>query len=943
LKDTSICLPHICLLLFLQTGHGLTVFLTYLFGIEVNKLDIKIAIRHNFIQGICALILLSSKLWPGKNFFIMHKKKIPFFFLFLIISVCLFTGCGGTSSSTSLPSGQDGDGNNLDHGRIQGTIIASSTGNIIPGAVVETFQSQAISGEDGRYLLGPLAAGDYRLVVRASGYSPQIKEGVRVFPGKISENHNFAMSSEAASYDPEFSVLAILPELGTDGDMISVFCRGCGAQSGRVTFNGKDAQILDWNSQLDDKIQVRVPAEVESGPVKVIINGENSKEVQPRIFIARPVILRAEPAIAQGDQIITLYGRNFNEISQFNKVRLADLLCTTVSVSNTKTMQVKLPQVARTGKLSIRIESNEYQLDGFSEVTVTIKPELVHLTPKRSIPGVPLTLYGYNFGDDKSIVKVLFGGHIIQPNDFLSFSDTSLSFSVPDNSVLAADQSAEVRVQVNESQSNPLVYTAYNRINNTISGYGIYQFANVSSGQTLHLESLKPSDRIVFLTVLSGNGDLDLGDDYFFNITAFLGGNFTPIPDLPGSIREIAVRATDLTATQSGISIKKRPNIRAALTEPASATLELYVRDFTAADPWNAENDILATATLMATDSNSLVYFDIETSGLQNTDAIFIRDNFYSIYETIATACWDGISVPPEGNIDAQPRIALMVSPKLNDTSGAETIAAYFDVRDKDPAATNSAGSEILYLNSEAYKDNKSDFYGGLAQALSFMIYFNQKSFEGTAWQSQGLATFARQEAGYGYLQGDTRALNWVSQYLQYPEMVSLNHWSAAPTYYDYGMAYLFTQYLFDRCGEYNAIKMLEKMNGAVGLVDVDNNIIRAGMANPPATSIREFFHDFCLALFCDNLGLPDSFTGYDKEAHQFKSIDLRNSFSGVDGLKGIAFNENPVLNSVLSLKGYGCRMIDYPRGNWGDLEVTIDSTPSAGDFRIWVIYYSTE
>ncbi len=114
-------------------------------------------------------------------------------------------------------------------------------------------------------------------------------------------------------------------------------------------------------------------------------------------------------------------------------------------------------------------------------------------------------------------------------------------------------------------------------------------------------------------------------------------------------------------------------------------------------------------------------------------------------------------------------------------------------------------------------------------------------------------------------------------------------------------------------------------------------------MANPPAISIREFFHDFCLALFLDNLGLPDSFTGYDKDAHQFKNIDLRNSFSGVDGLKGIAFNENLLLNSVLSLKGYGCRMIDYPRGNWGDLEVTIDSTPTAGDFRVWVIYYSTE
>ena len=28
----------------------------------------------------------------------------------------------------------------------------------------------------------------------------------------------------------------------------------------------------------------------------------------------------------------------------------------------------------------------------------------------------------------------------------------------------------------------------------------------------------------------------------------------------------------------------------------------------------------------------------------------------------------------------------------------------------------------------------------------------------------------------------------------------------------------------------------------------------------------------------------------------------------------------------ILSLKGYGCRLINYAQGNWGDLEVTIGS-----------------
>lgn len=871
----------------------------------------------------------------------MHKnfKRICIFFIGALF-LFLISGCGGTSSSTDLPAAVS-DNDNPEHGRIQGTVTASSTGSILVGAIVETHQAQAVTGADGRYLLGPVPAGDYRVVTRASGYSPMIKDAVRVFPGKITENQNFALSTTAAAYDPEFAIVAVLPNLGTDGDLISIFCRGCGTQAGQVTFNGKAAQVVDWNSQRDDKISVIVPAEVETGPVKVIISGQQSKETQPQLFTAKPVILSAQPAIAQGGQTITLYGRNFNLISQFNKVRLVDALCTTVAVTNSKTMQIQLPQVAKTGTLSIRIESNEYQLDGFSTVVVTIKPELVHLSPKRSVPGVPLTLYGYNFGSDKSIVKVLFGGHTITPNDFLSFSDTSLSFTVPDNSILAPDQSAEIMVQVNESKSNSLFYTAYNTVNANLSDYGIYEFAVLAPGTTLRLARLKPTERLVFLSVLADDGTNDLGGSYAYNVSAFLGGNFQLVPNLPASIREQTVTEPDLSVRKSSLNIRARPSIRAALTEPASETIEVYLRDFLSAEPFNPANDIIATGTIKASDSVSLVYVDITTSGIDTVQAQEINKRFNGIYNTIATACHDDVSVPPEGNIDAQNRIALFVSPTLDQTNSAEKLASYYDARDKDPTQTNSAATEILYLNSEVYRDNLDDFYGGLAQTLSFMIYHNQKANMGSEWQSHGLSTFARQAAGYGFLQGDTRALNWVSQYLQYPEEVSLNHWPQSPQYYDYGMAYLFTQYLFDRCSGYNAIKIMEKKGSFSGLTEINNEIVP--LANPTSWSLRELFNDFCLALFCDDLGLADTLPGYNKDRHQFKNIQLRGKFSGVDGLKGLSLNENPIHNNAYSLKGYGCRMFNYPRGNWGDVEVTINSTPTVGTFRTWVIYYSTE
>ena len=875
----------------------------------------------------------------------MHKFfKRNWLFIFCAIFLLFLTGCGGTSSSEKI-STPSTDINNPDYGRIQGTVTASSTGNIIVGAIVETFQAQAVTASDGRYLLGPLPAGDYRLITRATGYSPVVKDAVRVLPGKITENQNFAMSTSAASYDPEFAIVAVLPNLGTDGDVISIFCRGCGTRAGKVTFNGKEAQILDWNSLRDDKITVSVPAEVETGPVKVIIDGQQSKETQDQLFTAKPVILSAQPSIARGGQNITLYGRNFNLISQFNKVRLTGTLCTTVSVSNSKTMQIQLPQVAKTGTLSIRIESNEFQLDGFSSVVVTITPELVYLSPKRSVPGVPLTVYGYNFGSDKNIVKVLFGSKTITPSEFISFSDTSLSFNVPDNSILPAGQTAEVIVQVNESKSNALGYTAYNTVNNTLTEYGVHRFEDVSSGGTLHLATLKPTDRIVFLSVLTGYYDQNVSGNHAYSFSSFLGGNFEQVPNLPASIREKVVNESDLNVRFSGIPGKNFANIRASLTEPASETLEVYLRDFTTASPFNSANDILATGTIKASDSVSILYVDVKASGIDTDQALEITQRFNGIYNTVATACVDADTNNgrPEGNVDSQERIALFVSPTLDQTSGAEQMASYFDARDKDATQTNSAGTEILYLNSETFSSNKNDFYGGLAQTLSYMIYFHQKGNAGTDWLAHGLSTFARQVAGYGFVQGDTRALNWVSQYLQYPEEVALDQWPENPQYYNYGMVYLFIQYLFDRCGAYNAISKLETNNGSAGLEDVENNIVRTSLADPSSLSLKEFFNDFCLALFCDDLGLPETFGYYNKDKHQFKSIQLRGKFSGVDGLKGLALNENPVYSNPISIKGYGCRMIEYPRGNWGDLEVTINSTPTAGEFKTWVIFYSTQ
>lgn len=880
----------------------------------------------------------------------VHNGNNSFRFLFcLFICVIFLTGCGGTSSGKKLSSGPGNVVDDLEAGRIQGKITSADTGSIVKGAIVETYQKQAVSGDDGRYLLGPIPAGDYRVIARASGFSPVVKDNVRVFAGQISENIDYQLSSQTASYSPDFAVLAVVPFLGTDGDEVTVYCSGCGSVPGRVTFNGKDAAIIDWNTMRDDRIVVRVPSEVETGPVRVLINGETSKETQPQLFIGKPVILQADPAVAKGGQTIKLYGRNFNPIYRFNRVRLNDVPCSTLDAPNSSTLQVTLPVNARTGLITVAIESDEYTLPGISAVNITITPELVHMAPRRSVPDVPLTLYGYNFGSDKTIVKVLFGSYTIPYSSFISFSDNRIVVKVPANSVLAAGRSTEVKVQVNESPSNSLTYTAFNTVNETVPGYGIYDFNSVSAAGVLRLAKFRPDERIAFLSVLSGNSTQDLPDTYYYSFTGYMGGNYSQIPALPGNFRaattSMARQPVEFCPAGPVPPVRAAvPSVRASLTEPASTTLEFYVRDFKQPDPWNAASDILATATLKATGTRSLVYLDVNTAGISDVDALAIAQSFDNGYATIATAF--GVLDPPEGNVDEQQKIVLLLTPLLEEAPADSRLISYFDPRDKDPLASGSAGTEIIFASPAAWKADQGEFAASLVESLQRMFYFNQKRANTvdyrTGWQEAGLSAFARQVVGRGFNQDSQLDLKWVTQYLQYPEEVSVNHWPLTPALYNYGAEFLFTQYLFDRCGGYNAIKVLERgTNLKSGMADIEQNLLP--QASPATTGLNEFFNDFALALYLDNLGLKEGVTGYFPARHQFKGVQLRDAHTGVEGLRGTGLGEAPVNPRVVSLKGFGCRVMSYGQGNWGDLEVSIGATPAEGNFKTWVIYYSAE
>lgn len=881
----------------------------------------------------------------------------------LVILACALIcvmGCGGVNS-TGDDSGSGGQFlADLEAGGMKGAILAS--GSVpVAAAIVEAGEHQTIAASDGRYLMLNLSAGDYRVVARAPGFQPGYREGVRVRPGIITEDVNFELSEATATASRDFEVVSLSPAFGTDRDRISVIGRGIGTARGRVTVAGKEAEIIDWNSGNNGVVEIRLPDEVETGEVKLIIGGEASHETRSVVFTAKPVAREVIPASSVPNGIVTLYGRNFHPVGSSNRVRLNGLDCTVLGYTTAgRDLRIQLPAKAETGILEVSINSPEYQFDGISSVTITIQPTLVHLSPRRCIPGKTLTLYGTNFVPDSGVTKIRIGdAKTVQGNEILSISKTKITFKAPSVDVVPAGQSVPIRVEINGYQTSPITWTSYDTTLTTLSVYGVYDFFNspVANDGILHLASLEPGERLAFISVTAGDQNTPLDGSYSWTFTGLMGGQTGDIPQLPASRRD--TRGSVLTMAQKGfVDIgplirsradsggrrASRRSLRASAFDTAPASTTFWMLDLNSADPMLPANDVLATGTLAATGTHCLVYLDASDSVLVASDAEIIAGWFDGIRSTLATACWDGLPLHqqyPEGNVDDQPRVVLFLTSQINqnNSSGLYTLG-YYNPRDKNTAAEHSAGTEIIYLWDQAFKNNPSDFRGVLAHELQHMMYDHQKGVQGVTWLSEGLSVWAQQVTGFGFPQKMPTPVSQVAAYLGSPQTVSLNHWPEESGLGNYGLSYLFVQYLYERCGGYAAIQKLEQNNGVSGFTDI--NAYLRNNAVPATANIETLFNEFALALYCDDLGLSSSLPGFSAEAHRFRDIALRNGVSGVDGVKHLTYGEAPIDALALPMPGFAVDVVEYD-GNTstgGDIEVRVARPADVPGYKLWVIYY---
>lgn len=917
--------------------------------------------------------------------------------LFLILAICtflFFVNCGNVSNNSNNQSNiQNLPTSLLEGGYISGKVL-SSNGLPIQNATVETNLKQTTTNNNGSYLLGPIPTGNYQLIARAVNFQPQVRENIKVFSGRITENIDFILQNieNISDSNKGISIIAITPNFGFDDDIVTLSCVGLtntNPKLAKVLFSGKEADILDWNTKNDGRIVVKVPKEVETGIVKVLYNNQFSYEPNDIIFIAKPVILDAYPKGGLPGTVVTLYGRNFHQVVNYNIISLNSLQCNIAKFINSRQLSVIIPQNAETGKFSIKLQTPELQIEGISNVLFTILPELVYLSPQRSLPNVSINLYGKNFLTNRDNIKILLEerGEILG-SEFTYLSKGKITFLAPNTTLVPPGTSVFIRIKANDIiTTQALTYTSYNPLLTTLNyqNYGIYEFQNVANSErTLHLPRLDPDDAIAFISILSANNYVT-EEDLSYTITSSLGNNRRRVPtgiilnnnnikpqmnystfespriaDVGSILRRGYAKymsqshyQNQPTTTNTAWKSNNKFNINLSssiiqksafysFSDPPPSTATFWLVNFNSINPLDPTNDELATATLLASSNHCLVYVDIASDTVVNaSDAEKIAHVFDKIYQTLATACWDGISTPPEGDIDSQPKILLLLTPQINRNSNSGyVILGYFNPRDKINTLPHSAKTEIIYLWDKGYRENSANFYGTIAHELQHLIYYNQKGSEGEEWINEGLSVWAQQIAGYGFKQRLPTPVSQVRDFLNNPHKVSIVKWPNNALLANYGGSFLFIEYIFQRCGGYEAIRRLQRRNGYKGINDIRANILP--LANPPVADFQEFFIDFAMALYLDNLPIPTDFPGHQPNKWHFSNLDLRTSIAGISGLKHISLDENYIDNLQCNMKSFGVDVVEYLGGNSGDLEFRLVNFPISSnyEYKMYVIYF---
>jgi hypothetical protein len=255
--------------------------------------------------------------------------------------------------------------------------------------------------------------------------------------------------------------------------------------------------------------------------------------------------------------------------------------------------------------------------------------------------------------------------------------------------------------------------------------------------------------------------------------------------------------------------------------------------------------------------------------------------------------------------IDADPHLLILHLAELEGGSWGE-----FGLGDECPPVMCelSNGHEMFYVSLHELEVGSDDYLSTLAHEFQHMIQFNMDPSE-SRWLDEGLAQIAEVIAGYPASDSAVWAFFDDTD-------LQLDHWLGPETddYPNYGAAYLFLRYLYERFGESFIHDLSRHPLNSLASVEA---VLRA---QAPPMSLDQVFGEWAVANWLDDPALADGQFGY-------PAVDLPVIMEAQVGssrtIGGLTWHSTYPVDAAATLHPYAADYI-YLQGA-GDLRLTFD------------------
>ena len=324
-------------------------------------------------------------------------------------------------------------------------------------------------------------------------------------------------------------------------------------------------------------------------------------------------------------------------------------------------------------------------------------------------------------------------------------------------------------------------------------------------------------------------------------------------------------------------------------------------------------------AVLEAIGEHSYIYVEkANISKVSNKAIAGLKSGFDEpIYPTTTEVFGD----PPD--VDGDLHIVILVLDIRDGFSGSGQpfVAGYYDSYNQYPNDTqmgnkvlgNSNETDMFYVDMDPADPASSQTLGTIAHEFQHMIHWNYDPFE-DVWLNEGLADLAIFLNGYGH------PVSHVDFFLRAPETSLADQFFSGLN--EYGAAYLWTLYLWEKYGGDDTITSLVSNKG-VGIKGIEETLTSLSIS----VTFADIFHDWKVANYLDGVSID--------KRYGYKNIDL-DSFSDLkivdaDG-EGEARKINGWGNDYLRFTGPSDIILE---GN-ANLNIRIISNDSSVSDLVW-------